>query len=66
MKTAKNCIIEYFLDDRTCWWDGLGWSENRKKAKRYSIPEAENVIETMRDDDVFASWVRFDSKRTAL
>jgi hypothetical protein len=63
---VKNCIVEYFLDDRLCWWDGIGWVENRKKAKKFSLPEVEMLIEKMRGDQVFSSWRRFDEKRTAL
>ena len=62
----KNCIIKSYKDDRNVFWTGSGWMEKRKSAKRYSLPEVEQVVQNMRDDQEMAYWERFDPDRTTL
>jgi hypothetical protein len=62
----KNCIIRTVKDDRNVFWKGYGWTEDRDASKLYSLPEVEQVVDNMRDDQEFAYWERFNPLRTSL
>ena len=62
----KNCIVRTYMDDTDFYWTGIGWVTRRDMAGRYSLPEAENLIDNMRHDDVMAYWERYDKKRSSL
>ena len=62
----KNCIVKTSIDDTPYFWHGGGWATDREKARRYSLPEVEKIIENMREDDVMAWWERYDGKRSSL
>ena len=61
----KNCIIKSYKEV-SVFWTGIGWSEERKDARKYSLPEVEQVVQNMRDDQEMAYWERFDPLRTSL
>ena len=63
----KNCIIRTWIEEvGNCYWTGIGWLSDREKAQRYSLPEVENYVENMRNDDVMVFWERYDSGRSSL
>jgi len=62
----KNCIIRTLKDDRNVFWTGIGWLEDRESARKYSLPEVEQVVQNMRDDDEMAYWEGFNPLRTSL
>lgn len=67
MKTSKNCIIKTWKEDvGDMWYDGLGWTVKREKARRYSLPEVETAVDNMRSQEEMAFWERYDNSRTSL
>jgi hypothetical protein len=62
---GRNCILRGYKEEAV-YWTGIGWSEDREKAARYSIADAENLQGNMRDDDEMAYWERYDKSRSAL
>jgi hypothetical protein len=66
-KSVRNCIIKGWKEDiGDCYWNGVGWFTDRMKAKRYSLPCVEGVVENMRKDDEMVFWERFDTSRSSL
>ena len=67
LKKGRNCIIANYLPEvGNCYYTGIGWSQDREKSRRYSLPEVETVIENMRNDDEMAFWERYDKGRSSL
>ena len=62
----KNCIVRTLIDDKNVFWTGIGWLTDREKSKKYSLPEVEQVVQNMRDDDLYSYWERYDKDRSSL
>lgn len=63
----KNCIIKYWHEEiGDCFWTGIGWLCDREKAKRFSLPEVEDLIERMRQVGDMVFWERYDKSRSSL
>jgi len=64
---ATNCIIKTWLEEiGDAYWTGIGWLSDREKAMKLSLPEVENHVENMRNDDVMVFWERYDKDRSSL
>lgn len=63
----KNCIIKSWMDGiGDCYWTGVGWLQDREKAKRFYIGEVETMVDNMRNRDEMVFWERYDKSRTSL
>lgn len=63
----NNCILKTWKEEvGDVYWTGIGWLSDREKAKRYSLPEVETVLDNMRSQDEMAFWERYDTNRTSL
>lgn len=72
MSRKLNCVVmtdaETFGDEDSgnVYWTGSAWSMKKSRAKLMSIADAENHVERMRKNDVWAWWERMDKSRSAL
>jgi len=64
---SSNCIIKSWFEEMgNAFYTGHGWLMDRSLARRYSLPEVEQVVQNMRDDDVMVFWERYDTGRSSL